>query len=237
MPTQDRIVAPGPDATWFRTRTELLRIPADWELLPPGDAALTRRVKEGGPTWVVQEKRGNKVFSRGVVAPKERIERIRQDLAAERADPSYAKKLAAGRRRRAEQEHEYAGEFRDAVVRFLAFAPLHAALGEEVATAIAAHATPVGSGTVARTQRIPVEERAEAATIAWLRHQTTAYDSMTIARVKGRRREVRRELAQRSRELLARYRRGDLVDPATCALRAALASSARAGEHGAGADR
>lgn len=227
MPTQDRIVAPGPDATWFRTKTELLRIPAGWELLPPGDAALTRRVKEGGPTWVVQEKRGNKVFSRGVVAPKERIAQIRQELAVERADPAYAKRLEAGRRRRAEQQEEYVGEFRDAVHEFLAFAPLHQALATELATAIAAHATPVGSGTVARTQRIPVAERAEAATIAWLRHRTTGYDTMTIARVKGRRREVRRELAQRSRDLLERYRRGVPVEVGTCLLRAGLAAASR----------
>ena len=32
---------------------------------------------------------------------------------------------------------------------------------------------------------IPIEQRAEAAVIAWLRHQTTAYDHMTIERVKG----------------------------------------------------
>ena len=92
-----------------------------------------------------------------------------------------------------------------------------------MADAIARHATPVGSGTVARTQRIPIEQRAASATIAWLRHQTTAYDGMHIARVKGRRREVRRELAQQSRAMLQRYRRGDSVEPAQCALRAALA--------------
>lgn len=222
MPDQDRIVAPGPDGTWFRTKTQLLRMPQGWELLQPGDAALTRRVKEAGPTWVVQEKRGNKVFSRGVCAPKDRIERIRAELAVERADPSYAKKLAQSRARRDAQQVEYVGEFRDAVVAFLAFAPVYAELQERLATAIAAHATPVGSGTVARTQRIPVEERAEAATIAWLRHQTTGYDDMQIARIKGRRREVRRELAQRSRDLLARYRCGDLVDVAICPLRRAL---------------
>ena len=50
---------------------------------------------------------------------------------------------------------------------------------------------------------------AEAAVIAWLRHQTTGYDSMRIPRVKGKRREVRRMLAQRSNELLASYRRGE----------------------------
>jgi hypothetical protein len=75
---------------------------------------------------------------------------------------------------------------------------------------------------VARTQRIPVEKRAEAAVIAWMRHQTTAYDSMVIPRIKGKRREVRRMLAQRSKELLARYRRGE---PASdhCPLLKALA--------------
>ena len=65
-------------------------------------------------------------------------------------------------------------------------------------------------------------ESAEAATIAWMRHRTTAYDSMKIARVKGRRREVRRLLAARSRELLDAYRRGDPVDPSLCPLARAL---------------
>jgi len=88
-----------------------------------------------------------------------------------------------------------------------------AALADRIAGAVAAHATPVGSGTVARTERIPLERRAEAAVIAWMRHQTTAYDSMAIPRVKGRRREVRRHLAGRSREVLARYRRGDPPAP------------------------
>ena len=55
---------------------------------------------------------------------------------------------------------------------------------------------------MARTKRIPVEQRAEAAVIAWMRHQTTGYDNLVIPRVKGKRREVRRMLAQRSKELL-----------------------------------
>ena len=66
-------------------------------------------------------------------------------------------------------------------------------------------------GTVARTKRIPVEQRAEAAVIAWLRHRTTGYDGMVIPRVKGKRREVRRMLARRSHELLDRFRRGEPV--------------------------
>src|SRR5262249_3681859 len=91
------------------------------------------------------------------------------------------------------------------------------------AGAVPARATRVGSGTVARTKRIPVERRAEAAVIAWMRHQTTGYDGMVIPRVKGKRREVRRMLARRSQELLARYRRGEPV-PEGCPLMKASAS-------------
>jgi hypothetical protein len=84
------------------------------------------------------------------------------------------------------------------------------------------HATPVGSGTVARSKRISIEKRAKAAVIAWMRHQTTAYDGMVIPRIKGKRREVRRMLAARSKELLARYRRGDPISDG-CPLKKALA--------------
>ena len=41
-----------------------------------------------------------------------------------------------------------------------------------------------------------------------MRHQTTAYDNLKIARIKGERREVRRNLAQQSNLLLQRYRKG-----------------------------
>ena len=66
-----------------------------------------------------------------------------------------------------------------------------------------------------------MERRAAAAVIAWLRHQTTAYESMAIPRVKGQRREVRRLLARRSQQLLDRYRRGEPA-PDNCLLRRAL---------------
>src|SRR5439155_6119658 len=99
----------------------------------------------------------------------------------------------------------------------------HADLADRLARAVADHATPIGSGTVARTKRIPIERRAEAAVIAWMRHQTIAYDSMPIPRVKGKRREVRRLLARRSQELLHHYRRGEPV-PEGCPLQRALAT-------------
>ncbi len=224
MPSLAREVRPAPLSRHvLNERGALEPIPADWSLLPPGDAALSRRIKQDGPTLTVIEVKGRKRFSRGIWAPAARIEALRSELEAERQDPAYQRRLDAGRRRRADAEERYAGDFATAVVAFLDFHPQHALFGKTLAGLIAAHATPVGSGTVARTQRIPVEERAEAATIAWLRHQTTGYDSMNIPREKGRRREVRRMLAQRSVQLLQKYRSGHPFDPAQCPLQIAVA--------------
>ena len=202
-------------------RWKVLTVPDGWVLLPPGDAALTRRVKAAGDHWVVQEKKGRKVFSQGVWAPAETIDRIRAELEAERSTESYAKRKAADARRRENAQAEYVEDFFGAVVTFLDFHPDHADLADRLALAVTDHATPVGSGTVARTKRIPVEQRAEAAVIAWMRHQTTGYDNLVIPRVKGKRREVRRMLARRSHELLEGYRRGEPVS-AECPLRRAL---------------
>lgn len=217
------VVLPGPDAGTVRGGNGVvLRPPAGWALLPPGDPGLTRRVKAAGDHWLVEEKVGRKRFSRGVWAPRETIERIRAELDAERSTGAYARRREADARRREVKQAEYVEDFEAAVTAFLGFHERHASLARQMAGAVAAHATPVGSGTVARTQRIPIERRAEAAVIAWMRHQTTAYDSMKIARVKGKRREVRRMLAERSRDLLHRYRRGEPAAPG-CPLATALA--------------
>jgi hypothetical protein len=222
MPIQTRIVAPGPTDRAVRTADgQILHAPADWDLLPPGDAGLTRRVKAAGPTWTVQEKKGRKTFSQGIWASAARIATIRAELEAERSTDAYAKRRATDTARRERKQTEYVEDFRGAVLAFLDFAPGYAGLAEQLADAVTQHATPVGSGTVARTQRIPIERRAESAVIAWLRHQTTAYDNMKIARIKGQRREVRRMLAEQSRRLLEKYRAGSEPDPA-CPLRRAL---------------
>lgn len=225
MPTRTRDVAPGAHERQVKTpEGETLDVPPGWALLAPGDAALSRRVKTEGPCWCVKEKRGRKVFSRGIWAPRERIERLRRELESERQNPAYQRKLDAGRQRRANEQQVYAGDFEAAVLGFLDFPERHLPLARAMARAIATHAVPVGSGTVARTQRIPIERRAEAATIAWMRHHTTLYDDMKVPRVKGMRREIRRMLAQRSRELLMTYRKGQAVDPAVCPLSRALAT-------------
>lgn len=77
--------------------------------------------------------------------------------------------------------------------------------------------------------KIPAEQRAEAAVIAWTRHQATGYDKMVIARVKGSRREVRRMPARRSSELLEQYRRGKPISD-SCPLRTALFAAGEQGQ-------
>ncbi len=224
MSEEPEIVRPGTsEKTVWSAQGRELKVPEDWTLVPPGDAALTRRIKTTGPCWLVQEKKGRRTFSRGLYAEAARVESIEADLLAERAKPEYAKKRAADSARRARAQEDYVQEFKREVLEFLAFPALHTELAQQLAERVTNHATPVGSGTVARTKRISVDRRAEAAVIAWMRHATTAYDEMHIARVKGRRREVRRMLAQRSKQVLASYRRGEEA-VTDCPLKTALHS-------------
>ena len=214
-PTTDPRIFVAPDG-------RRLSPPSTWSCLPPGDAGLTRRVKAAGPSWAVIEKKGRKQFSKGLWAPAETIAAQRAVLEAERSTESYAKKRAVDTSRRERTQAEYVVEFEREVLGFLRFSPSWHPLATTLARLVAEHATPVGSGTVARTQRISVAERSEAAVIAWMRHQTTAYDSMKIERVAGRRREVRRELAQISRALLDLHRRDVTHAPHACSLCMAL---------------
>jgi hypothetical protein len=218
----EKIFRPGPRPNSVINEYDIIiPTPDGWSLLPPGDAGLTRRVKASGDYWVVQEKKGRRIFSKGIWTATASIEKIRLELEAERSTESYSKRKEGAARRRDKVQLEYVEDFTGAVVAFLAFHPSHCELAKKLAKVVADHATPVGSGTVARTKRIPVERRAEAAVIAWMRHQTTAYDSMSIAKIKGERREVRRMLAQRSKTLLARYRREESGEE-RCVLKEAL---------------
>jgi len=219
-PTSDPRVFVAPDG-------RRLAPPAGWDCLPPGDAGLTRRVKQAGPSWQVVERRGRKAFSKGLWAPKEHIDAARRALDAERSTDEYTRRRQADTARRERAQTAYAASFEAEVLGFLRFSPRWAELGRVLAAQVAAHATPVGSGTVARTQRISIEERAEAAVIAWMRHQTTLYDDMAVPRVKGARRELRRELAAISRGVLAAHRDERPHAPAACSLCTALAAAPR----------
>jgi hypothetical protein len=173
---------------------------------------------------MVVEKKGRKTFSQGLWAPAGNIAAARAALAAERETEAYARRRAGDQARRERAQETYVQSFEQEVMTFLDFAPRYADLGRELAARVTRHATPVGSGTVARTERIPIEERAEAAVIAWMRHQTSAYDSLAIPRVKGMRREVRRELAETARALLNLHRRDVPHAGEGCPLCGALAS-------------
>jgi hypothetical protein len=222
-----RTCSPGPKPGTIRTADgKVVELPGDWELVPPGDATLTRRLKQAGPTWTVQERKGRRTFSHGVWAPRDVVVKVRTQLEAERDTPEYEAAKRSRARRRERVQADYRADFAQAVLDFLDFAPRYADLAKELSRRVTDHATPIGSGTVARTERIPLPRRAEAAVIAWLRHQTTAYDHMSVARVKGARRELRQRLAKRSRELLNAYRRGEDT-PADCPLRQALDTSSK----------
>jgi len=209
MPKENRTVSPGRIAGTVLTETgEHLVPPSDWDLLPPGDGPLTKLVKAKGPTWGVQERVGRRIMSRGVWASRIDILAAVAEIEAKRTAPGYQRQQQRRQLTKETKHQAYVLQFHGEVLGFLGFHQRYAELAEILADRVTSLATPVGSGTVARTERIPLADRARAAVIAWLRHQATDYERMTIARVKGRRREVRRQLAGISLELLVPYRQG-----------------------------
>ena len=209
MPKENRTVRPGRVAGTVLTETgEHLVPPSDWDLLPPGDGPLTKLVKAKGPTWGVQERVGRRIMSRGVWASRIDILAAVAEIEAKRTAPGYQRQQQRRQLTKETKHQAYVVQFHGEVLGFLGFHQRYANLAEILADRVTSLATPVGSGTVARTERIPLADRARAAVIAWLRHQATDYERMTIARVKGRRREVRRQLAGISLELLVPYRQG-----------------------------
>src|SRR5690349_2145916 len=103
---------PGPTPNSVRTTDgRVLTAPAGWILLPPGDAALTRRVKAAGEHWVVAEKKGRKLFSRGVWTDGATVARIRAELEAERNTEGFARKKEGDARRREKAQAEYVEDF------------------------------------------------------------------------------------------------------------------------------
>lgn len=209
MTQQHLIVRPGRARGTVLTESgELITPPENWAFLPAGDAAITRSVKAKGATWVVQVRKGRRTISQGIWAEEAHIIASREEVAARRSTPEYARTRQRDKARREAKQQAYVVEFFTEVVRFLDFHPRYETEAQKLSKLITDHATPVGSGTVARTERIPVEKRAEAAVIAWMRHRTTAYDSMSIPRIKGKRREIRRQLAAKSVEILQAYRLG-----------------------------
>jgi len=72
-------------------------------------------------------------------------------------------------------------EFSAAVVGWLDFAPEHAALAEEIARSAEERAVVVASGRVGRAKTLTLEQRAELATRAAIRHRFSDYEDRLVA--------------------------------------------------------
>jgi hypothetical protein len=221
MENLKRVVSPGHNGTLLDEAGYPIIPPKGWSFLPAGDAGVTRKVTSNGAFWRVQFKKGRRIISKGIWAPSTFIERALIEVDTVRKTEEYRKKRQSDLNRREKKQSEYEKEFCTAVEVYLHFHPHHKNMEKSMARAITAHAVPVGSGTVARTAMIPIEERAAKAVIAWIRHQTTAYDNLQIAHIKGERRAVRRHLAQQSVALLSNYRKGEPIS-VNCPLRKAI---------------
>lgn len=162
---------------WWTPEHGEIEIPEDWDFLPSGDAFVTRTVKAAGPYWLAWLPRGrNRPHRRrvGLWAPASAIVEARERAEATEADR--ARRRKAGAAGRANQEVRYQQHLAEAVVRFLDFAPRHAAVAARIAREAAGRAAVVGSGRVGRTRVIPIEERAALAARAYIRHRFTGYD-------------------------------------------------------------
>lgn len=221
MDNENRIVKQGAHGELIGQKGEILSPPLGWTFLPAGDAGITRKVTLKGVYWRVEVKKGRRTISLGIWAPETTITEAKQEVKEIRVTDEYKKKQTYAVERREKKQVQYDAEFCRAVEDFLDFHSSYTELAKKLAKAVTVHFIPVGSGTVARTQMIPLEERAALAVVAWMRHQTTAYDNLKIARIKGERRAVRRSLAQQSVSLLARYRDG-LVTTEHCPLQKAM---------------
>ncbi len=188
-------------------------IPDNWDFLPAGDAGLTRKITQHNIYYRLVFQKGRRTMSKGIWAPKSIIENEAKNIIKLRNSEQYKKQTEYSKQYRAKKEDEYQLEFFQAIANYLHFHPQYKKLEFFLAKLICQHAIPVGSGTVARTKMIPIEERASKAVIAWMRHQTTAYDNMHIPKIKGERRMVRRELAKESVKILEKYRSGETATP------------------------
>lgn len=153
-----------------------VEIPEDWEFLPRGSAFMTRRVKRG-PHWVLlgsYNRKGGYRPTKGVYAPRAAIEEAR--VAEQATAEKRARSQERSRLRRKKAEKRYREEFKEAGLRFLDFTPEHGDLAERIAAETAVHACEKHSGRVGRTSRLELQEKAELAVRAHIRHRFTSYD-------------------------------------------------------------
>ncbi|MEL7338595.1 MAG: DUF2293 domain-containing protein, partial [Planctomycetota bacterium] len=108
---QTLVVLPGPRKSIVHIDGRDVPVPDGWEMLPAGDAGLTRAVKSAGPSWTVTEKSGRRIFSKGVWAPSEHIAAAKINIAAKRATPQYAARKRSDAKRRETKQTQYVDAF------------------------------------------------------------------------------------------------------------------------------
>ena len=187
-----------------------LMAPEGWEILPPGDAFVTRTVKRLGPHWVLVRAAKRYTRTLGTLAPPASIreaERLADETKARRE-----RARESARQRREAQESAYQRQFAEAVLHYLRFAPRHKRLARQIAEGSARQATVVSSGRVGRTAKLTLEEKAELAARAYIRHRHTDYEDRLFElgafdlddSPHG---EARREAQEQVDEFLRRHRR------------------------------
>ena len=175
-PASENLDVDDTKAGWWHPEFGDLDVPDGWEFWESGDAFVTRRVKAAGvywSAWKPKNRRGGHRRRLGLLAPAAAIDAAR-NAAVESAEQRAAARVA-GARHRERVEADYQVELRDTVLRWLDFAPEYSDLASGIADGAAAQATVVGSGRVGRTKTLSVDERAELAARAYIRHHHTDY--------------------------------------------------------------
>lgn len=213
-----RVWGEGRDALW--TPDGLVSVPKNYDLLPSGNAALTRAVKKATGRkrlFVVMEKRHKKYPSQpvGVWAPASVIAAERERLAPSHSD---AHKAILAVRRARQQEREVVA-FLDSILKRFPGCPA------DEAREIAAHACEVGSGRVGRSST--ADDPVRAAVVAHIRHVHTDYDDLLDSRIESwmdfaDRQEVRAEarehVSDQIDEILGRWEASTTVSEMTGSL-------------------
>ncbi len=189
-----------------------IEIPDHWDFLRSGNAFVTRTVKASGIYWVSWKPRNRNRRHRrriGLWAPRDAIADALGQAAATAESRTVQRQQSARSRERA--EGRYLEELSEAVLKFLSFDPAHADLAKDIASRTAERAAVVGSGRVGRTRLLSIEERAELAARAHIRHHHTDYEDELIELDPEEGddyldREVKAEAGEKVDEFLSRHR-------------------------------
>jgi len=90
------------DGYWCEEEGEFYDFPEDWEILFKGDGALTRKVQEKGPYWVLNKIKSKYSERIGICAPVENIEKAFEELGGEKAAKEREKSKKEGQKKREE---------------------------------------------------------------------------------------------------------------------------------------